>query len=204
MDNQADATESGKAGDTVYTVTPFATIKQPLTSDVENPAVSLVALPHCVKINLRGQHTNCSEVIAAATGVELPDVPNTCKHGAQGSWFWLGPDEWQFRTQGDQATSLVNALREALLGIHSSVVDVSDYYALMSLQGSAHLDVIEKLTPLNIRLLLAESQQCAQTRFANAPVLLHRADPDTVHVQVRWSYAEYLWTYLEDAMLEFL
>lgn len=181
----------------------------------------LVALPHRTRINLRGDGgSQFGEAVSAVTGLALPTVPNTTKLADDYSaeLIWLGPDEWLFRCQdgwrSKRATNWVASLRSALVGAHSAVVDVSDYHIELELSGLQVLRVMRKLTPLDLCAAIADPRHCAQTRFANASVLLtcRPADDDTEAVatepgvyviQVRWSFARYLWQHLAEAAREF-
>lgn len=194
----------------------FATSPLDGVSQVGNSeSVQLYALPSCAKINMRGNGSD-PDMLAAVkeiTGLSLPLEPNTMVTDDTTSLLWLGPDEWQWRHTGQPQLeldvnfeiSLVSKIEQNLAGIHSSVVDTSDYYVLIGLQGPETFAVLEKGTPLNLRQALSDTTQCAQTRFGNAAVLLNLHDSNdlTVHIQVRWSYAEYLWLYLSEAMQEF-
>ena len=45
---------------------------------------------------------------------------------------------------------------------------------------------------------------CAQSYISKATVFIDRlADDQIFDISVRWSFAEYLWEWLEDASLEF-
>lgn len=179
--------------------------------DIESVALSLV--PHRSKINLRGDASDprFSGAIESQCQVSLP-ANNKFNFDQHNTLLWLGPDEWQWRRSAVQSAddgsteSCINQLRNNLSGTHAAVVDVSDYYCLFQLQGTHVFDLLEKGTPLDVRSTLCEVGQCAQTRHANAAILLNTVAVKPtlqIHIQVRWSFAQYLWQYLSQGMYEF-
>jgi len=175
--------------------------------------IRLSCQPASIKINLRGESTDSafSSAIKSLCQLELPVVANTAQTDSRSSLLWLGPDEWQWRHAPDasidskSAETFITELQTRLEGVHSALVDVSDYYCIFTLQGPYVYDLLEKGSPLNVRHNLKAVSACAQTRFGQAAVLLNTVNdaPPEVHVQVRWSFAEYLWLYLREGMAEF-
>lgn len=158
------------------------------------------------KVVLRGNPDN-KDFLAKARdvlGEDLPLEPCTFVKGASYSIYWTGPDEWMIHTPEDGETALVLGLREALGDIHSQVVDVSDYYVLMRLSGPAAREVLAKGTPLDLHPRAFGAGKVAGTRYANATIQLAQLDDTpTFDVQVRMSFAQYLWDYFTTASKEF-
>jgi len=157
------------------------------------------------KINLRGNGAD-ETFTAAVRGVvdcAPPSEPNTVASGGGNTVFWLGPDEWLVHCAEDRRPALVDGLTAALRGQHSAVVDVSDYYVVMRLSGTRTREVLSKGTPLDLHPRAFPTGTCAQTRFGHATVLLHKLEQDVVDLQVRWSFAEYVWSYVVDGTREY-
>lgn len=174
--------------------------------------ISVEPQPHCLKLAVRGEQDDAAfaGAVNELTGLELPLKSNTLRHDEASCLIWLGPDEWQWHLSADRdetAEALVKRFRHALKGVGSSIVDVSDYYSVIRLEGHRVFDVLAKGSPLDMRRQLAVPGMCAQTRFGHASVLLIRRDDVdgdlSVDVQVRWSFAEYLWLFFTQALLEF-
>jgi sarcosine oxidase subunit gamma len=84
------------------------------------------------------------------------------------------------------------------------VVDVSDSRAVITLSGPRALDVLAKGCPLDLHPRVFSPGRCAQSLLAKAHVLLHRVDDaPTFEIYVHRSFADYLWTWLEDAAAEY-
>lgn len=150
------------------------------------------------KVNLRGDAASQTflDAVRGVVGCVPPTTPNSVTTAAPRTIFWLGPDEWQIHCPGDDRAALVASLSAALAGEHSAMVDVSDYYVLMRLCGEQTLAVLAKGTPLDLHPRVFAAGTCAQTRFGHATVLLHKRADDCVDLQVRWSFAEYVWRYI--------
>jgi len=76
-------------------------------------------------------------------------------------------------------------------------VEVSDYYTVIRLSGEKVRPVLASGTPLDLHRSVFSKGRCAQTRFGTASVLLSvHDDIPLIDLQVRWSFAEYVWKYL--------
>ncbi|MDZ7840317.1 MAG: sarcosine oxidase subunit gamma family protein [Gammaproteobacteria bacterium] len=157
------------------------------------------------KVNLRGDAANGGFATAAGEVLHcaLPVEPNTVTSGGDFTVFWLGPDEWQIHCPEDARHALVRGLQQALAGQHSAVVDVSDYYVVARLSGDRTLEVLSKGAPIDLHPRAFPIGTCAQTRFGHATILLHKLEENMVDLQVRWSFAEYVWCYIVDGTLEY-
>jgi len=167
------------------------------------------------KLQVRGKPANTDFLsgFEKAVNLSLPCQPNTTNRTSGRAVFWLGPDEWLVRLDREDpepsgvftAEEHLMALQDCLKGVHSSVVDVSDYYLVFELSGPRAPQVLEKVTPLDVLGVLPDLEFCAQTRMGTAAVLINRvSDLDTYQIQVRRSFTEYLWEYLSEAAAEFL
>lgn len=185
----------------------FSPAKASPLSGVPGPfgGLTLVERPFLGKVNLRGDAGDEAfvEAVRGVVGCAPPAEPNTAANGGDCVVFWLGPDEWQIHCSEDGQGELVAKLRAALEGRHSAVVDVSDYYVVMRLSGPRTLEVLSKGTPLDVHPRSFHTGACAQTRFGHATVLLHKVSDDAVDLQVRWSFAEYVWSYIVDGTREY-
>lgn len=155
------------------------------------------------KLNLRGDAGNAAFVagVQAALGLEPPVRANTFNEDQSRRLFWLGPDEWLLHCDPDAAGALQESLARSLSGTHHAVTEVSDYYTVLRLSGPDAAAILRRGCPLDLHHEAFPAGNIAQTRFGHASVLLHRlGDGETWDIQVRWSYAEYVWDYLASAM----
>ena len=158
------------------------------------------------KVNIRGNSDEVAFITAAQNilGIELPLAPNTTTKNEKHTIFWLGPSEWLIHCAPDAQTELVRALRKALQGQHIAITDVSDYYLVLRIRGAKAREVLSKGTPFDVHPSVFGPGACAQTCFGHASVLLHCVDENPIFdLQVRWSFAEYVWLYLVDGTKEY-
>lgn len=167
--------------------------------------ISLEERPFVGKVIVRGDagDTAFTGAVNGAIGCALPLKANTTAGSAAHTVFWLGPSEWMIHCDEDAQQALVAGLREALKDRHAAVVDVSDYYVVMRLSGDRILEVLSKGTPLDLHPKVFQVEYCAQTRFGHATVLLHKVAEDVMDLQVRWSFAPYVWSFIVDGTREY-
>lgn len=173
-------------------VSPLAGAAQP------EGGITLTEVPFLGKVNLRGDSADAAFADAAAKviGVALPTEPNTTANGSGNTVYWLGPDEWLIHTPQGGETAMVDGLRVALTGVHAAVTDVSDYYIVFDLGGPHARDALMRGCPLDVHESKFQAGDCAQTVFVKASILLHcTSNAPAYRVQVRWTYAQYLWNY---------
>jgi len=168
-------------------------------------------LPHHSKVCLRANPddsalvTRINQLLVSECGAnaELPLLPNTVVQSGSASIFWMGPDEWMVRGEADQlATTLLTRFAEGA-SPHAAVIDVSDYYTVLEFQSEHAMQVLARGCPLDMEQAFSTGQNCAQTRIGNAPVLLDTLDRNRWNIQVRWSFADYLFALLERSARSF-
>jgi len=176
-------------------------------------------LPFRLHINIRGDKDNADFLssVERVSGLAWPVEPNTVSRNGETCVSWLGPDEWLFITATDAPVE--HDLLEALLGQHSSVVDLSGGQTVVRLSGAVWRDVLSSACPLDLHPRAFAINQCAQTVFAHTNVLLIRAlsDPeadsfgeagqaavavDAVDIVVRRSFADHVVRWIMDASEE--
>lgn len=164
---------------------------------------TLHELALCGKLNIRGDAGNdqFGGAILSVLNLDLPISPNTVSEADSRRLYWLGPDEWLLHCDLDRAQALGNSLREACGELHAAITEVSDYYTVLQLVGPQAEQLIRKGCPLDIHPDVFAANDFAQTRFGHASILLHKLDDgQTWNIQVRWTYAEYVWDYLVSGM----
>ncbi len=155
------------------------------------------------KLNLRGNPGDAafSAAVQKAFGMELPLRANTYNEFQSRRLFWLGPDEWLLHCDMDDIDALTETLSAELGNVHHAVTDVSDYYTVIRLRGPDAVTLLRKGCPLDLHHTAFPTGNIAQTRLGHASVLLHyHDDGETWDIQVRWSFAEYVWDYLLSGM----
>jgi len=155
------------------------------------------------KLNIRGNPNDPAFVrsLEEALEVTLPATSNSLHRNDSTKLFWLGPDEWLLHCELDQTAKLEQQIRQSLEGLHFAVTEVTDYYTVLRLSGPQSEALLRRGTPLDLHTSVFSPDSMAQTRFGHASVLLFRlSDGVSWDIQVRWTYAQYVWDYLVSAM----
>jgi sarcosine oxidase subunit gamma len=162
------------------------------------------------KIDLRGDPHDRAFMAAVGRVLDLllPTEPCTSAAKGQIAALWLGPDQWLVTCQAHDAPGLIEALRTALADVHAAITDMTDGRAAFRLAGPNARDVLAKGTPLDLHPRAFPAGSSAQSLLAKVSVLIHLLDDDpergpSFDVYVARSFAQYLWTWLEDAGREY-
>lgn len=151
-------------------------------------------------IDLRGLAGD-SKFLAAAKevlGLDLPTAPRSSAAWGEIQALWLSTDQWLILCPRAKTIDLLAALRQALAGIHSFAVDVSDMRTIIRLEGDNARHVLLKGSSLNLLSSDYEAGTVRRLRFAEIAALLHivSVKPDVIDLYVFRSYATYAWDWL--------
>lgn len=161
---------------------------------IDTDGLTVVELAHSSKINLRGDFESANAALTAIAGLEATLAPNTYVSNSASTLFWLGPNERLLYTDSDPET-IIKQWREHAA---CAAVDVSDYSTVLRLSGPKARAVIASGSPFDVHPDEFGVGQCVQTRFGNASILLsNHADTPVFQLQVRRSYAEYVYEYIK-------
>lgn len=155
---------------------------------------------------LRGDGVNPEfrSAVSAALGLDPVVEPLATARKRGVSMLWLGPDEWLVVTPDRRVERIERTLRDALEGRHAALTDVSHSRTILVLSGPDARAVLAKGCPLDFHPRVFGPDRCAQSRLAKCQVLIHQASGSPrFEIYVHRSFAQYLWTWLEDAGREF-
>lgn len=165
------------------------------TLQIDSRSASLQEVPFVEMVNLRGngQDALFAQAVQQATGLALPLRANSASIGAQRQWLWLGPDEWLLKSRDWSATEAIDALRGALQGMRSAVVDVGHGNTTLLLHGLAAGDLLARGCPLDLHPRVFGIGSVAQTHVAKAGATIVCLEPGArFELTVRRSFADYL------------
>lgn len=163
---------------------------------------TLCELSLCGKINLRGntKDEDFCQTVATIFGLALPVAANTCTANDVYQLFWLGPDEWMIHLPLESVEQCLAALKNSLATQHFAATEVSDYFSVIQLSGEKAREVIASGSPFDVRPQHFKPGQCTQTHFGHASILLWPKNAQSYCLQVRWSYAQYIYAYLSESI----
>ena len=170
----------------------------------EHFGIKIQELPFVKKINLRLDPNNKSCVSSCSKILEttLPTNANTySKNTINEKVIWLGPDEWLFVSDNDDAfLKLQNKIED----LEASVTDVSENRTIIRIRGSKIFVLLSKFLVLNLEKNLPTQSSCAQTLFVKVPILLVRNSNNTqrheIDIFTNRSQANYIYRLLVDGV----
>lgn len=137
---------------------------------------------------------------AAAARESLPDTwpsaPLTSTPGDPAG-IWLAPNQCLLVSDTLSPETLTETTRAALGSLLCCVSDVSSALTVLSLAGPESRTILSSGCGLNFQSDSFAMGQCARTRFADVPLLIHRLEADEGFVlYLDRSYARHLWAWL--------
>lgn len=168
--------------------------------------VLIAELPLSGALDLRLDPRDGAALAAAreCLGYELPK-PNASAQAADLAVLWLGPDEWLVVTPDGSQAALAVRLRSALSNRHAAVTDVSDARATFDVSGPCSRDLLRKGCAVDLHPREFTTGHSVVTALGRVRVILRQtAELPAYRVWVDRSNADYLWSWLSDAALEFV
>ena len=155
---------------------------------------------------LRGDRADAKfrRAVSSALGLDPVAEPLTAARRRDVAMLWLGPDEWLVAVPERRVERIERELRRALDGQRAALSDVSHSRAILSLSGPEARSLLAKGCPLDLHPRVFTPGRCAQSTLARCQMLIHQvsASPE-FEIHVHRSFAQYAWTWLEDAGQEF-
>lgn len=175
-------------------------------SEMADAGVTLSERPLLGMINLRGNPADpaLAPAVKKATGIDLPGAVNTVTGKAGGVHILgLGPNEWLVVTPADAEADTHAKLAKATAALHTAATLVGEARTTIRIAGPHARETLNKGCALDLHPRAFGPGRCAQTILARADMALHQVAEDAYDVIVLRSFAEYVWTWLEDAAGEY-
>lgn len=164
--------------------------------------VTATERPFLAKRLLRGQPASWREPLRAQLQLELPG-PSTVTTGSGLCCLWLRPDEWLI-VGGTGAAGLALAALSPPDGVTGAVIDVSDRYQCLELQGERAAELLNGGCSVDFSERAFPAGHCCQTRIEEVPVIISRPDASArFDVMPERALADYLWRWVVAAAYEF-
>jgi len=181
----------------------------PINNHIEYNDISVKEVSPIMKLNLRGKKREFFTTAGKHLDMILPTEANTSSSSSKLTSIWLSPDEWMVvsneETQKDTNNydleeSLYNSISKTSLG---SVVDVTDQFVMLELEGSKVYELFSSGSPFNFNEFKKKKGSTTQTLLNNIDVIIRNKDKDLVNIFVRRSFAQHLFSWINDACKNF-
>ena len=135
----------------------------------------------------------------------LPTEANTSTTSDKLTAIWLSPDEWMIvsnelvnkdTNKYELNAILFNSISKMNLG---AVIDVTDQFVQLELKGKNIYEIFSAGCPFNFNEFKEKKGSTTQTVLNHIDVILHHKEENVVNLFVRRSFAEHLWSWIEDS-----
>ena len=177
----------------------------PINNDMKYNDISVKEVSPIMKLNLRGKKREFFTTVGKQLDMILPTEANTSSSSSKLTSIWLSPDEWMIvsneKTEKDTNNydleeNLYNSISKTNLG---AVVDVSDQYVMLELEGSKVYELFSSGSPFNFNEFKEKKGSSTQTLLNGIDVIILNKGINLVNLFVRRSFSEHLYSWINDS-----
>ena len=177
----------------------------PINNGIEYNDISVKEVSPIMKLNLRGKKREFFTTVGKHLDMILPTEANTSSSSSKLTSIWLSPDEWMVvsneKTKKDTNNydleeSLYNNISKTNLG---AVVDVTDQFAMLELEGSKVYELFSSGSPFNFNEFKEKKGSSTQTLLNGIDVIILNKGINLVNLFVRRSFSEHLYSWINDS-----
>ncbi len=176
-----------------------------INKKINQESISVKEISPVMKINLRGKKREFLTNIGKNLNMILPTEANTSTTSDKLTAIWLSPDEWMIVSNEPASKDtnkyklhemLFNSISKTNLG---AVIDITDQFVQLELKGENIYEIFSAGCPFNFNEFKEKKGSTTQTVLNHVDVILHHKDENIVNLFVRRSFAEHLWTWIDDS-----
>ena len=176
-----------------------------IKNEINHESVSIKEISPVTKINVRGKKREFLTNVGKNLNMILPTEANTSSTSDKLTAIWLSPDEWMIisnelvskdTNKYDLFEVLFNSISKTNLG---AVIDVTDQFVQLELKGKNIYEIFSSGSPFNFNEFKEKKGSTTQTVLNHVDVILHNKDENIVNLFVRRSFAEHLYSWIEDS-----
>jgi sarcosine oxidase subunit gamma len=177
----------------------------PIKNHIKYNDITVHEVSPIMKLNLRGKKREFFTTIGKHLDMILPTEANTSSSSSKLTSIWLSPDEWMVISNEkiekdtnnyDLEESLYNSISKTNLG---AVVDVTDQFVMLELEGSKVYEVFSSGSPFNFNEFKEKKGSTTQTLLNGIDVIILNKGINLVNLFVRRSFSEHLCSWIKDS-----
>ena len=177
----------------------------PTNNQIKFNDISIREVSPIMKLNLRGKKREFFTTVGKHLDMILPTEANTSSSSSKLTSIWLSPDEWMVisneliekdTNKHELEENLYNSISKTNLG---AVVDVTDQFTMLELEGSKIYELFSSGSPFNFNEFKEKKGSTTQTLLSNIDVIIHNKGENLVNLFVRRSFSEHLFSWLNDS-----
>ncbi len=176
-----------------------------IKNEINQRSISVKEISPVMKINLRGKKREFLTNVGKNLNMILPTEANTSTASDKLTAMWLSPDEWMIvsnelvskdSNKYELHEILFNSISKTNLG---AVLDVTDQFVQLELKGENIYEIFSAGCPFNFNEFNEKKGSTTQTVLNHIDVIMHHKEENVVNLFVRRSFAEHLWSWIEDS-----
>ena len=176
----------------------------PINDQKEYSEIRISEVEPILKLNLRGKKRDFITKIGKELSIIPPSDPNTSSGNEKFNILWLSPDEWMLYSNDKSDLNNTNFLEEKLFNEVSkskigSITNVSDHWIMLNINGKNTFDLLSTGCPFNFNYFKNSKGAVVQTLINHIDVIMHNKDLNNLNLFVRRSFANHLWSWLNDS-----
>ena len=177
-----------------------------IKNEINQGGVSVKEISPVMKINLRGKKREFLTNVGKNLNIILPTEANTSTTSDQLTAIWLSTDEWMIvsnelvskdTNKYELNEMLFNSISKTNLG---AVIDITDQFVQLELKGENIYEIFSAGSPFNFNEFKEKKGSTTQTVLNHIDVILHNKGENIVNLFVRRSFAEHLYSWIEDSV----
>ena len=177
----------------------------PINNQIKFNDISIREVSPIMKLNLRGKKREFFTTVGKHLDMILPTEANTSSSSSKLTSIWLSPDEWMVvsneliekdTNKHELEENLYNSISKTNLG---AVVDVTDQFTMLELEGSKIYELFSSGSPFNFNEFKEKKGSTTQTLLSNIDVIIHNKGENLVNLFVRRSFSEHLFSWINDS-----
>jgi sarcosine oxidase subunit gamma len=177
-----------------------------IKNEINQSGVSVKEISPVMKINLRGKKREFLTNVGKNLNMILPTEANTSTTSDQLTAIWLSTDEWMIvsnelvskdTNKYELNEMLFNSISKTNLG---AVIDITDQFVQLELKGENIYEIFSAGSPFNFNEFKEKKGSTTQTVLNHIDVILHNKGENIVNLFVRRSFAEHLYSWIEDSV----
>ena len=177
----------------------------PINNQIKFNDISIREVSPIMKLNLRGKKREFFTTVGKNLDMILPTEANTSSSSSKLTSIWLSPDEWMVVSNDliekdtniyELEENLYNSISNTNLG---AVVDVTDQFTMLELEGSKIYELFSSGSPFNFNEFKEKKGSTTQTLLNNIDVIIHNKGENLVNLFVRRSFSEHLFSWINDS-----
>ena len=176
----------------------------PINDQKEYSEIRITEVEPIIKLNWRGKKRDFMTKIGKELSIIPPSDPNSSSGNEKFNILWLSPDEWMLYSNDKSDLNNTNLLEEKLFNEVSkskigSITNVSDHWTMLNINGKNTFDLLSAGCPFNFNDFKNTRGAVTQTIVNHIDVIIHNKDLNNLNLFVRRSFANHLWSWLNDS-----